>query len=639
MTDGLKYFKTQGGFFGRYVQVVQDTMIPYQYQILNDQIEGAAKSNALANFITAAQINETGRHNGAFYGMVFQDSDVAKWLEAAAYSLAIRRDEKLLADVQATVDLIARAQEPDGYLDTYFTIEAPQRKWTSLQEAHELYCAGHMMEAAVALYESIGCDKLIKVMSRFTNHIYQRFMIDGIPGYPGHPEVELALVRMYHATGESKYLELAAHFINVRGVDSDYFIKERKQFPWTVFNMDPHDKSYLQNQVPLRKMTEATGHAVRMVYLLSGMADIALEYKDADLAGACRRAWDNITGKRMYVTGGIGAAYEGEQFTKDYHLPNDTAYAETCASIGLIFFASRMLRLDKRSEYADVMERALYNCVLAGMQLDGTRFFYVNPLEVLPGISGEAPSHKHALAQRPRWYACACCPPNIARLLGSLGRYTWSIEQDAVYCHLFVAGELDLTEYANGKLQIETAYPNDGLIRFRFLPKEAAMRLTLAVRIPDWSHDTQLQRNGKNAIYELRNGYAYISGDFKSDDMFDLQLDMSVKTIYPNSKIAADSGRVAFMRGPLVYCAEGMDNGGSVVNLRVKHDGQIISWYTDELFGIETLQAQGYSVHTGDALYSSVRPEVTEYSITLIPYYAWGNRGLTEMRVWLPEIR
>ncbi|HEX3020914.1 MAG TPA: beta-L-arabinofuranosidase domain-containing protein, partial [Lachnospiraceae bacterium] len=417
MSDLLKNFTVSDNFLGRYERLVNDVVIPYQEKVLNDEIEDAEKSHAIENFRAAAKMIATGKCDEEFYGMVFQDSDVAKWLEAAAYTLLKYPDQELEKRCDEVIDLIGQAQHEDGYLNTYFTVKEPDKRWTNLQEAHELYCAGHMMEAAVAYAESTGKTKLLSIMSNMADHMYQRFFKEGVPGYSGHPEVELALMRLYRCTRNEKYKELAEHFINVRGVDSDYFSKERQKNKWTVWGSDPSNKEYTQSHAPVREQVKAVGHAVRAVYLYTGMADVASETKDQVLANACETLWENITESRMYVTGAIGSAYEGEAFTKDYHLPNDTAYAETCASIGLIFFSRKMLDLNKNGKYADVMERALYNCVLAGMQLDGERFFYVNPLEVIPGISGESVTHHHALPQRPKWFACACCPPNVARLL------------------------------------------------------------------------------------------------------------------------------------------------------------------------------------------------------------------------------
>lgn len=633
--DMLGSFSVGNGFFKHYEDLVIREVIPYQEKALRDEIDGAEKSHAIGNFAMAAQVIATGHSDGEFYGMVFQDSDVYKWLEAVAYSLRIQPDAALEVRADSLIALVESAQHVDGYLNTYFTVKAPDKRWTNLQEAHELYCAGHMIEAAVAFAESTGKMRLLNVACRMADHIYTHFITNGNEGFCGHPEIELALMRLYRQTGEPRYLELAQHFIDARG--SDFFIRERAKDPWVVWGNDPQDREYTQTHLPVRQQTDAVGHAVRAVYLYTGMADAARETSDATLAAACRALWESITRRRMYITGGIGSAYEGECFTKDYHLPNDTAYAETCASVALVFFARQMLELNKHAEYADVMERALYNGVLAGMQLDGQRFFYVNPLEALPGISGEAVSHKHDLPVRPKWFACACCPPNVARLLTSLGRYAWGVEGDTVYSHLFVAGTLTLPEAIGGSVTLDTAYPYDGALRYRVHTSMGTARFTLAIRLPVWSGETTILYHGQPATYIAKDGYAMLTRDFADGDEIAVSLDMSVRRVFPSQHISADSARVAFTRGPLVYCAEGADNAGDVLGLRVERDAPVEAVAIDALGGVVALHVKGQRLLSSSALYTYERPQAEPCDITLIPYYAWGNRGLNEMRVWLPE--
>ncbi len=634
----IKRFSADSGFLVRYQSLAREVVIPYQEKARNDEIEGAEKSRCIENFRMAAEKLRTGNCDGEFYGMVFQDSDVAKWLEAAAYSLAIHPDPALEQRCDAVIALISSAQHPDGYLNTYFTVKSPERRWTNLCEAHELYCAGHLIEAAVAYAECTGKTEFLAVMCRMADHIYERFITNGTPGYPGHPEIELALMRLYRCTNEEKYKELALHFINVRGVDTEYYIREREICGWTVWGNNPHDREYMQCHRPVREQDAATGHAVRAAYLYTGMADAAYTTNDKTLRNACKRLWKNITQKQMYITGGIGSAYEGEAFTKNYHLPNDTAYSETCASIALIFFARQLLRLEKNGEYGDVMERALYNCVLASMQLDGTKFLYVNPLEILPGISGVAKTHPHTLPQRPKWFACACCPPNAARLLTSIAEYAWMIEERTVYSNLFISGTLDLCDLFGGTITLQTGYPYENTLRYCF---DADMELTLAVRTPDWSIQTELLLNGKPVEYEIRNGFAYIHTAFAKNDVLSVTLDFSVKRIYSNANVSADSGKTAIQRGPLVYCAEGADNDGSVLDLRIRQSGQITAqpYSPDLLHGIVPLTAAGERMMNTDALYTYTAPEWIPCEITLIPYYAWGNRDLHQMRVWIPETK
>ena len=638
MNDFLTRFQISDSFFDRYEELVTKTVIPYQEQALLDQIIDADKSHAVENFRQAAKVIRTGHCDEAFYGMVFQDSDVAKWLEAASYSLALCSDPELEKRCNELITLIGNAQHEDGYLNTYFTVKEPSKRWMNLQEAHELYCAGHMMEAAVAYFECTGKDSLLQIMCKMADHMYEHFITNQAEGYPGHPEVELALMRMYRATSNVKYLELAKHFINVRGVDSDYFMKEAHKKGWAVWGMNAEDKEYAQNHAPVREQKEAVGHAVRAVYLYTGMADLAAMTKDDSLKEACERLWDNLTMKRMYVTGAIGSAYEGEAFTKDYHLPNDTAYAETCAAIGLIFFGRKMLDLDKDSKYADVCERALYNCVLAGMQLNGKRFFYVNPLEIIPGISGKAQTHRHALPERPKWFGCACCPPNVARLLPSISCYAWSEEEEVVYSHLFIGGTLSLLG-GKGKLHVETKYPYEGRVCYTFGPVEKEMKLTLAIRIPSWSKKTTIFRNGNIAKVAIRKGYAYIEGPFTIEDKIEVDFDMSVQRIFANLEVSADSGKIALMRGPLVYCVEGVDNQDDILSLYVKRDGEIkVKPFDRELLeGTVPIILEGYRTEKVEALYTSERPRMEVCQLKAIPYYTWGNRGLNQMRVWIPE--
>lgn len=633
----MNNFKINDNFWGKYQKLLTDVVIPYQEAALRDEIPDADKSHAIENFQQAAQVLETGHCDGEFYGMVFQDSDVAKWLEAAAYSLTLKPDAELEQRMDDIIALIGRAQYEDGYLNTYFTVKEPDRKWTNLQEAHELYCAGHMMEAAVAYYEATGKCSLLNIMCKMADHIYQHFIVEGAPGYPGHPEVELALMRMYRATGNEKYLELSKHFVDVRGVDPDYFHKEAETKGWCVWGMNAGDREYAQNQAPVRELTEATGHSVRAVYLYTAMADQAAHNGDEALKQACETLWKNITEKRMYITAGIGSTVQGEAFTKDYDLPGDTAYAETCASIGLMFFARKMLDLSADSRYSDVMERALYNTVLAGMQLDGKRFFYVNPLEVVPGIAGEAVTHRHDLPVRPKWFGCACCPPNVSRTITSIANYAWGMDGDVIYSHLYAGGVLDLD---TAKITVTTGYPYDGAVKYQVEPKGEIAAMTLAIRIPDWSENTKLFLNGEETDIVTEKGYIYIRKEFIKNDVIELQLDMEPKRYYANPDVSDVSGMVAIQRGPFVYCAEGVDNEEDVLSLRIAAEGgiEVLPYDAELLSGTQPLLVDGYRLAKTESLYVRKRPEAVPCKIKMVPYYTWANRGLNQMRVWLPEM-
>ncbi len=633
-------FRAGEGFLPQKQRLIRDVAIPYQYAILNDRVEGAEKSHAIENLRLAGKKLHGEAVDGEFYGMVFQDSDPAKWLEAASYALAQGPDPKLKSQVDELISLLAKAQWPDGYLNSYFTLKNPERRWTNLYQAHELYCAGHLMEAACAHYEATGETTLLSILERYADHIYHHFMKECPDGYSGHPEIELALMRLYQATGKEKYKDLACHFLDVRGQAPNYFAREQAQRGWDLWGGEPLDSpektDYNQSTLPVREQQDAVGHAVRAVYLYAAMAACARETGDASLRDACLRLWDSITRRRMYVTGAIGSTEIGEAFTVDYDLPNDTAYAETCASVGLVFFARRMLELEVRGEYADVMERALYNTVLAGMQLDGKRFFYVNPLEVVPGISGVTAAHRHVLPQRPPWYACACCPPNVARLLASLGSYAYGVGHNTLFIHLYLGGTVDTG--LGYSLSCETEYPHTGTVTFHFLDPA---HTSLAIRVPGWSRTTSLTVNGEEVDLSpiLRDGYAFLTRSFARGDEVVLTLDMTPRKVYASPKVPADTGKAAVQRGPLVYCAEGVDNGGDVLSLSLDREGvpQDGTYDPDLLGGVIPVTVPGWRTADPECLYTDTPPERARTEITLIPYYAWGNRGAQQMRVWLPE--
>ena len=618
------------GFIKEYQQLISNTVLPYQYEVLNDKAENTEKSHVVQNFINAGKAVKGEDTGDGFYGMVFQDSDAAKWIEAAAYSLRNFPDPVLEKQADDLIDIIAAAQDSDGYLNTYFTIKDKDKRWTNLLEAHELYCSGHMMEAACAYCEATGKRKLLDVMLKNTEHIYKVFIEEKHGGFPGHPEVELALMKMYRLTGNEKCLSLAEYFINSRGCDTDFYKRELKARSWSVWGNDAENNEYQQSNVPLRKAENATGHSVRAVYLYTAMADLAAQTSDSELYDACKRLWDSITKRQMYITGGIGSTVHGEAFSTDYDLPPDTAYAETCASIGLMFFASRMLENELKGEYADVMEQAFYNTVLAGMQLDGKRFFYVNPLEVIPGISGKIQTHKHDLTQRPGWYACACCPPNVARLVSSFGKYAYGENADTAYCHLFAAGTVS---FDNGiKLTCETKYPYAFTVKYTVQGNGS-----IAVRIPAWSRNYTLTVNGLSYTEPAVSGYVFIP--VSGDSEIILTLDDTPRFMYASPMIPRLTGFACVCRGPLVYCFEGKDNDGDVLSLTLNTQSSITAVHDNELLGgTVRLEVQAVRTAVTDGLYTSQKPSQTSCTANAIPYYMWGNRGENQMRVWLPML-
>ena len=628
----LKNVQVQDGFWKPMQDLIIETVIPYQEKILNDQIPGVEKSHALANFRIAA-----GMEKGEFYGMVFQDSDVAKWLEAVAYSLVVHPDAELEKRADEVIETIEKAQQEDGYLNTYFTIKEPEHRWQNLQECHELYCAGHMMEAAVAYYDATGKDKLLKVMERMADHIDRRFGPDKITGIPGHQEVEIGLMRLYHTTGEERYCNLAEYFINERGKNPNFFYEESQKRGWTHFGIDPKDTVYNQSFATVYDQKEAVGHSVRAVYMYTAMADIAGTTGDERLYQACVDLWKNMTEKRMYLTAGIGSTGELEAFTKDYDLPNDMVYAETCASIGLIFFAKQMLELEANGKYADVMERAFYNGTISGMQADGKRFFYVNPLEVNPGISGVVPGYKHVLPERPGWYACACCPPNLVRLITSLGKYVWDETDDTIFSHMFVGQKAELEK---ADIDVESSYPWEGKVTYHVHSKKEE-EYTLAIHIPGYLKDICVKVNGEQIEWKkfMKNGYLYLTRKW-GESQVEILFDLEVRKVYANKNVREDAGKVALMRGPFVYCFEGVDNGNDLQAMCIDADTQAETFVGKEgvLKDKVCIHVQGYEdERESDALYSEEKPDYQPHELTAIPYYLWGNRGVNQMRVWMLE--
>ena len=626
----LRDVQVADGFFSRYADLVREEVIPYQWEALNDRIPGAEKSGCLRNFRIAA-----GQEAGEFTGMVFQDSDIGKWLEAVAYSLTTHPDAALERTADEVIELLEAAQREDGYLDTYFIVKDPKNRWKCLRDCHELYCAGHLLEGAVAYWQATGKDRFLNVMRRYVDYIATVFgRGEGqMRGYPGHEEIELALCKLYDVTGEKKYLDLAAYFIDERGRDPKYFVEELKTrgdaFHWE--GNDAQGMEYFQAHAPVREQTEAVGHAVRAVYLYSGMADVAMRTGDEGLLEACRRLYRNIANKRLYVTGAIGSTYIGEAFTFDYDLPNDTAYAETCASVGLIFFMKRMLEADGAAEYGDMMERALYNTVLAGMAMDGKSFFYVNPLEVFPEADEKDPSKRHVKTVRQKWFACACCPPNVARLLADLGSYIYRRKGSAVTADLFIGSRLALP---GGAELIQTSeVPFGGKVTFTL--RGAAQGFSLRVRCPEWAEGVTC-----TAPCRKENGYIAIQKDWQDGDSVTLVFGMEPRRIYANPLVRQDAGKVCLMRGPLVYCLEEADNGANLHLLRLP-EGEPVETVRGEgaLFGMTLLRAKGRRfVPHGSRLYAPDRQgREEETRLTFVPYFAWGNRDKGEMAVYVRE--
>ncbi len=628
-------------FFAPRIDLVRTQMLPYQWEALNDRLKDTEPSHCIENFRIAAGISR-----GEYHGMVFQDSDLYKWLEAVAYQLAVRPDLSLREAADSAIRLIGQAQTPEGYLNTYYQTHPDEKRFSNLQNNHELYCAGHLIEAAVAFAQAVGDTRLLDVARRYADLIDRVFGPEEgkLHGYPGHEIIEMALVRLFRLTGEERYLRLARYFIDQRGQAPLYFEEEARRdgnrdFVWNETFMR---YQYYQAGKPVREQTEAEGHAVRAVYLYSGMADVAAETGDQTLFEACRTLFDNIVSRRMYITGAIGSTHVGEAFTYDYDLPNESVYAETCAQIGLCFFAQRMLNSEMDGRYADVIERALYNSVLSGMSLDAKRFFYVNPLEVVPEACEKDDRLRHVKPQRQKWFGCACCPPNLARFLGSLPSYAFSAGGDTLYMHLYIGGEVRVAlAHAEVHLSVESDYPWDGRVR---LTVHTPGEYGIAVRISGWCRGYELKVNGESVSSEPVRGYVSLNRVWREEDMVELNLKMPVTLMRANPAVRADTGKLCVVRGPLVYSLEEADNGKDLHLLRLPL--QTAFEVHDEpqlLGGIRTIRCNAFRRSKSFAegqLYAPVcgAEEMTETQLTWIPYFAWANREPGEMAVWIREV-
>ncbi len=707
----LKRIRITDEFWGREQELVRKEVIPYQWEALNDRVPEAAPSYCMRNFKVAGKLMREKREKGEgfvapaytfrgfqalpedpanpepdkFYGFVFQDSDFSKWIEAVGYSLINHPDPELERIADEAIDIVCAAQAENGYLDTYYIINGMDRIFTNLRDHHELYCFGHLTEGAVAYYQATGKDKLLKAAERYADFISKRFGPgeDQCKGYPGHEIAEMALARLYELTGEEKYLELSCFFLNERGKKPYYFDteeKERAEYEGRPYK-EPGEglrHFYHQAHLPVREQSEAVGHAVRAVYLYSGMADVARLKKDEAMYEACKRLWDSIVREKLYVTGGIGGTHMGEAFSFPYDLPNDTAYSETCAAIGLAFFARRMLEIEAVGEYGDVMEQALYNTVLAGMALDGKSFFYVNPLEVLPEACRKDERKFHVKAVRQKWFGCACCPPNIARIVSSIGAYVYTESGDTLYTHLYVGSRVNCE--LGGKpldVTLESGFPWDGKVKMRLAAPES-VRGTLAFRVPGWCRQAEAEvrfggetaiscRIGKGGIAVkekpaapdgrrtekvcLKDGYLYLTGQWEDGDEILLTFPMEVRMLAASTKVREDVGKAAFTRGPVCYCLEEADNGKNLHLLKADVEKLFDpeSGSVDQTaVAVEKSSALGHEMcvlkvpgkrmaqTAGNALYGDFIPQEGEAAtLTFVPYYAWNNRGEGEMAVWV----
>ena len=563
---------------------------------------------------------------------IFWESDVTKWIEGAAYFLKKERDPELEAKIDELVGRMERTQDTNGYLNAYFTVVEPKARFTRRTD-HELYCAGHLIEGAIAYKEATGKDNMLRVAMKYADLIDRVFRVahSSAIDTPGHEEIELALMKLYHYTGEERYFKLAEYFINTRGTsDRD------ETYSFT-------DQEHMQSHLPVREQVTAEGHSVRALYLYSGMADLALETKEEKLTEICRTLFENITEKRMYITGGVGSTCRGESFTFDYDFPEYTAYNETCASIALALFCRRLWLIEADGRYADTAERALYNTVLSGISLSGDSFFYENPLAVDPRRNAFNDSRPEGLKEhlpileRVKVFGCSCCPPNLVRTIGSIGDYLYSTAGNTIFAQCYM--DADTTLDLNGKtitLQERTEYPYDGKISWTL---KSEGNFTFGVRIPGWCDKAELLVNGEKVPAAAEKGFVYLEKDWKDGDRIELELEMKVKLWEGNPEIVDTCGRVAVTRGSLVYCAEGVDNDDTPLrDVRIDWDAAF-ELEKAEVAGREmpVLKVQASRREASKALYSDRKGKKVSFQLKLLPYYAWANRGVTEMDVWFLE--
>ena len=576
--------KIEDGFWSPRLQAHKDVTLA----VCIDQIEN--QTGRIRNFENAAM--GRGEHSGIFFG----DSDVYKALEGMACSLQNHPDLVLEAKCDEWIDKFAEAQQPDGYINTFYTLTGLENRWKDM-DRHEMYCAGHMIEAGIAYFQVTGKRKLLDVCIRMADHMMTVFGPGKRDWIPGHEEIELALVKLFQVTGEKKYLDFADWLLSERGHGYGSYGDERV---WPT--------RYYQDEVPVREMTDISGHAVRSMYLFCGMADVASYTGDQGYRDALDRVWDDVVLRNMYITGGIGQSSHNEGFTNDYSLPNLTAYCETCASVGMVLWNWRMGQFTGDGKYADVLERALYNGALAGISLSGDRFFYVNPLE------SRGDHHRQA------WYGCACCPSQICRFLPSIGNYVYGVSDKALWVNLYMGSQADIKL---GKKQVtlkqETDYPWNGDVRLT-LGLKGKLHTQLRLRIPAWCESYTLSVNGGPVAFAVEKGYAILERTWKDGDQVTLKLEMPVQMVAADPRVKEDEGLRAIQRGPVVYCLEEADNAEGFDSLFLTENTRFeTSALPDKLGGIVEISAVNGAGH-----------------LTYIPYYAWDNRAPGKMKVWIP---
>ncbi|MGN6248149.1 MAG: glycoside hydrolase family 127 protein, partial [Ginsengibacter sp.] len=605
--------------------------------------ERCEKTGRVENFVLAST------HTGKFCSIYpFDDTDIYKTIEGASYSLSLFPNKKLEKYVDSLITIIGKAQEPDGYLYTARSIDpqhpqawAGPTRWVNERKlSHELYNAGHLYEAAVAHYQATGKKSLLNIALKNANLVCSVFGPAANQRHtaPGHEIVEMGLVKLYRITGEEKYLKTAKYFVEERGRDVHYDSTSKDEWKNGI---------YWQDNIPVVDQTEAEGHAVRAGYLYSAMADVAALTGDEKLLHAVDTIWDNLVSKKLYVQGGAGAVGDGERYGDDYQLPNTTAYNETCAAVANVFWNERMFLLHGDSKYIDVLEKILYNGLISGIGLDGKTFFYTNAMQVTNNFT-----HPGLEPERSGWFPCSCCPTNLVRLLPSVPGYIYAQKDDRVYANLFISSNVDL-KIKNKDVAItqQNNYPWNGDLKFIINPK-SSFDFSMLIRIPGWAHNEAIPSdlyafennsdqkvsitiNGKEVPYQMEKGYAVLNRKWKKNDVIEVKLPMQVRRVVANSKVKNDIGKVALQRGPIMYCAEWVDNKGKASNIVIPANTQFHASFNPGLLnGVETIDAEVPAVViTNDG--ESIATQKQKF--TAIPYYAWANRGKGEMMLWFPE--
>jgi DUF1680 family protein len=617
-----------GGFWKSWSDTVRNVTIPTQHKRLEEEgfLEVLDFDKPAGHL--ARPIQPSGLSMQHFF-----DSDFGKWIEAASYTLKKHPNPDVEAKIDAIVDKLEQGQMADGYLNSWFIRREPQNRWTNLRDLHEMYSMGHLLEGAVAYFEATGKRKFLDVMIRAVDHIADTFGTEPgkLRGYDAHEEIELALVKLYRVTKDPRHLKLATYFVDERGQMPSYYDEEARKRGDDPAKYVYQTYAYSQAHMPVREQTQVVGHAVRAMYLFSAMADLAYENDDQSLKDACDTLFDNLTGRQLYVTGGLGPSASNEGFTREYDLPNETAYAETCAAVALGFWSHRMAQIDLDSKFTDALETVLFNGALSGISRDGEHYFYENALE------------SHGQHRRWKWHYCPCCPTNIARLITSLGQYFYSANEDTLAVHLYGENSSELTIGDSFlRLRQQTAYPWDGDIKLSF-GLSASTTFTLKLRIPGWCRSSKVSINGESVdiTSSTEKGYVSISRAWKDGDELRLSFDMPVERLYANPAVGEDAGRVALRRGPVVYCVEQTDLGSEPQKLRVTPQASITTRFdADFLGGATVLEGDALEADTSSwkgTLYRTAPAELKNRSFKAIPYHLWANRDEGAMQVWLAE--